>query len=53
LENVNLDVKNPKSKSELTYTQPEKLIASLVAREKRVLNLFEEIESIISASALN
>jgi len=44
---VNLDIKNPNRKSEFEYQEPSKLISSIVEREKKILKLMEEIQSVI------
>lgn len=46
--NVNLDVKNPNRKSDLEYREPTELISSIVGKEKKVMKLIEEIETLIS-----
>lgn len=46
--NVNLDVKNPNRKGDLEYREPTELISSIVRKEKKVMQLMEEIETIIS-----
>ncbi|WP_312296918.1 class I SAM-dependent DNA methyltransferase [Chryseobacterium sp.] len=42
--NVNLDVKNPNVKSEFEYIEPSVLIASILEKEVKVLNIMKEIE---------
>ena len=40
---INLDLKNPNRKSEFEYREPSELVASIVAKEKLVTQLMEEI----------
>lgn len=46
--NVNLDVKNPHRKGELSYSQPEDLINSIIEKEKQVMELLAEIQNHVS-----
>jgi type I restriction enzyme M protein len=47
LVSVNLDMKNPNKKDEFVYIEPAKLIDSIVEKEKRILELMEEIKSYV------
>ena len=47
--NCNLDLKNPRSKEELVHLPPEKLVASIIEKEKRILEIMAEIKDILSA----
>jgi len=42
---INLDLKNPNRKSEFEYREPSELVASIVAKEKLVMQLMEEISN--------
>jgi len=42
---VNLDQKNPNRRGEFEYREPSELVASIVAKEKLVMKLMEEINS--------
>ncbi|HEX8332271.1 MAG TPA: N-6 DNA methylase, partial [Segetibacter sp.] len=44
---LNLDVKNPNRKSDLEYKEPSLIIESILAKERTVMQLMEEIESSI------
>ena len=47
---VNLDRKNPNRKGEFEYREPSELVASIVAKEKLVMQLMKEIENEILVS---
>lgn len=47
LVSVNIDIKNPNKKDEFEYVEPAKLIDSIVEKEKRILELMEEIKSYV------
>ena len=47
--NVNLDVKNPNSKSEFEYREPSELVESIIGKEKEVLSLMEEIKEEVNS----
>ena len=46
--NVNLDMKNPNKKSEFQYREPTELMGSIMEKEKKVMHLMKEIETIIN-----
>jgi type I restriction enzyme M protein len=46
---ANLDVKNPNSAETLEHMAPEELVAEIVAKEKRILELMAEIEAELRA----
>ncbi|MGY3214506.1 N-6 DNA methylase [Mucilaginibacter sp. HD30] len=48
--NVNLDIKNPHRKGELEYAEPSLLISAIVAKEKKIMALMQEIENTIKQS---
>jgi type I restriction enzyme M protein len=50
---VNLDLKNPNKRNEFEYQEPKGLITSLMEKEKQVMNLMQEIESIIHLTVSN
>lgn len=49
----NLDLKNPNRKSEFEYREPSELINSIMEKEKRVMQLMEEIQETIQESVSN
>ena len=51
--NVNLDIKNPNKKSEFEYREPTELMSSIMEKEKKVMQLMEEIENRIQVSVNN
>ncbi len=51
--NVNLDLKNPNRKGEFEYREPAELISSIMEKEKRVMQLIEEIEMEINVTIGN
>jgi len=44
---VNLDIKNPSKKGEFEYHEPAELIVSILDKERTILKLIEEVNSII------
>ena len=46
---ANLDVKNPNSAETLEHMAPEELVAEIVAKERRILELMAEIEAELGA----
>jgi type I restriction enzyme M protein len=51
--NVNLDLKNPNRKGEFEYREPTELVNSFVEKEKQVIQLMKEIQSIIQTAISN
>ena len=39
----NLDLKNPRAAAKLDHLPPERLVASIVEKERRILSIMEEI----------
>lgn len=49
LENgCNLDIKNPSAKEDLEHLPPEQLVASIVEKEKRILEIMGEIKAMLA-----
>jgi type I restriction enzyme M protein len=46
--NCNLDIKNPSAKEDLEHLPPEKLVESIVEKEKRILAIMGEIKSLLA-----
>jgi len=44
----NLDTKNPAAKEDLEHLPPEKLVASIVEKEKRILEIMGEIKALLA-----
>jgi type I restriction enzyme M protein len=44
----NLDLKNPHAKASLTHADPKELVASLRAHEQAVMQLLNEIKTLVS-----
>lgn len=44
----NLDVKNPNSKKDFEHLPPEQLVKSIIEKERRVLEIMEEIEQMLA-----
>ena len=44
----NLDVKNPNSKKDFEHLPPEQLVKSIIQKERRVLEIMEEIERMLT-----
>ncbi|MBF0605347.1 MAG: N-6 DNA methylase, partial [Nitrospirae bacterium] len=44
----NLDIKNPNSRKAMEHRPPEKLVESIIAKEKRILGLMEEIQELLA-----
>jgi type I restriction enzyme M protein len=45
----NLDLKNPRAASKLEHLPPERLVASIVEKERKILAIMGEIESLLAA----
>lgn len=48
--NVNLDIKNPNAKQKLGQLPPEELIEGILQRERRILQLMEEVKAALRTS---
>lgn len=48
----NLDVKNPHSKKDFEHLPPEQLVKSIIEKERRVLEIMEEIVQMLRKSAI-
>jgi type I restriction enzyme M protein len=44
----NLDIKNPAAKEDLEHLPPEKLVESIVEKEKRILEIMGEIKALLA-----
>lgn len=51
--NINLDIKNPNRKSDVEYHNPAELITSILDKERKVLSLIKEIESLVKEEVLD
>lgn len=51
--NVNLDNKNPNRKGDFEYREPAVLISSIMEKEKQVMQLMKEIETILQIEVSN
>lgn len=49
-ENCNLDRKNPRGKVDFEHLPPEKLVQDIIAKERRILTLMEEIRSVLTGA---
>jgi len=47
---VNLDVKNPSRKDDLEHLPPHELAENIIAKEKQIAELMDEIKSLLNAS---
>jgi type I restriction enzyme M protein len=45
---VNLDVKNPTRKDDLEHLPPQELAENIIAKEKQIVELMNEIKSLLS-----
>ena len=45
---VNLDIKNPNGKDDLIHLPPQKLAESILAKEKQIAELMDEIKSLLA-----
>ncbi len=50
---INLDVKNPNKRGELEYREPAELVSSILEKERQVLALMEEIESLLKEEVMD
>jgi hypothetical protein len=42
--------KNPRAKEDITHLRPEQLLESIAAKEKRILEIVEEMRTLLAAS---
>lgn len=49
--NFNLDLKNPRSKEDITHLPPEKLAASILEKETQIIGIIENIRKSLGAKA--
>ena len=47
---VNLDVKNPNVKDDFEHMPPDQLVADILRKEQRIIELMKEVESILASS---
>ena len=47
-DNCNLDLKNPHAREDLEHLPPEKLVESIVEKEKRILDIMGEIKQLLA-----
>jgi len=45
---VNLDVKNPTAKEDITHLPPEQLAESIVQKEKRIAEIMADIKGLLA-----
>lgn len=50
LESVNLDIKNPNSAESLEHLPPEQLVADILEKERRIIEIMGEIKSVLMGS---
>lgn len=48
----NLDIKNPNAPQDLEHLPPEQLVADIIAKERRIVEIMEEINSLLDQSPL-
>ena len=48
LVSVNLDIKNPSAAEDLEHLPPEKLVADILAKEKRIIDIMSEISAVLA-----
>jgi type I restriction enzyme M protein len=49
---VNLDVKNPNAAEDITHLPPEQLVEDIITKERRILELMEEIREALGAGGV-
>ena len=49
--NCNLDRKNPRSKEDITHLPPEQLVESILAKEKRIIEILGEVKALLAKGA--
>jgi type I restriction enzyme M protein len=47
---VNLDVKNPNGKSRVTHLPPDQIMASIIARQKKIQSIVAELDSLLAGA---
>ncbi len=45
--NCNLDRKNPQAKEDITHLPPEQLLESILAKEKRIIEILDEVKALL------
>jgi len=45
----NLDLKNPRAAARLEHLPPEQLVSSIVEKERKILTIMGEIETLLAA----
>jgi type I restriction enzyme M protein len=43
----NLDIKNPNATTDLEHLPPEQLVASIIEKERRILELMDEVRVLV------
>ena len=47
---VNLDIKNPSSKEDITHLPPEQLAESILQKEQRIAEIMENIKNVLGSA---
>jgi type I restriction enzyme M protein len=47
--NCNLDRKNPRTKEDITHLPPEQLVESILAKERRIIEIIGEVKTLLGA----
>ena len=47
----NLDIKNPNGREDFEHLPPERLVADIVAKEERILEIMAEIKNVLSGAS--
>jgi type I restriction enzyme M protein len=47
--NCNLDRKNPRGKDDITHLPPEQLVESILAKERRIIEIMGEVKVLLGA----
>ncbi len=50
LVSVNLDIKNPSAEEALEHLPPEQLVESILAKEKRIIEIMGEIKKVLAGA---
>lgn len=45
---VNLDIKNPRAKEDITHLPPEQLAESILKKERQIIGLISEVQQILA-----
>ena len=48
---ANLDVKNPNAAADLEHLPPEQLVADILAKERRIIEIMSEIQSLLDVQS--